>query len=911
MRLLHCHLRQVRLHGDLQVSFAPGLTLIGGPNEAGKSTLVEALHRTLFLRAAATGAPVEQLRSRLHAGHPQVELAFEARGDRWQLAKRFSGGSGSVRLAREGEEPLTGPAAEERLAELLGVREILAGSQKGQLPSRWAHLWVMQGRGGEDLLARGGAAYDLDALVAALEQGGGAALQSPLDQEVSGRIEELLAETFTPRSNEVRRGSPLFLAARVEQEARRSLEEALERLQAWEAASDALAALEDRLEEIRERALPAVVAERERLRRNALRAAELDTALRLRSGALGPRLLQRKALLADQSELGELERLLAEQQRRAGLLARERSAAATAVAGAEQALVEARRTREGLERQREELIQRGQLVQRLSERARLEQERGRLARERVARAGRERRLAELEARERELPPIAAAQVAELRRAEQAVRELTGRLEALGTGVELLAADCPVRIDGVPLAPGAERRLGEVFELAVGEGVRLRISPGGGRSLAEGRRQRDAAVQALAALRQQLGVATAEAAEAVAREREAIAQERAALLAAGGDAGGADAAATQVLEERMAALAEEIAAQEEIRRLLEQQAPLPADAEGLDRCHRALQQTYREQQALLQTADQDLRQREQELQRLHGEEAGVAERQVALEADLRSRRERQARLLEQHGDLQALGQAVEALSREVDGAQGELTELRRALPALGAGGEAERLTAIEAEIGRLESEQAILLGERGGALERCERIGGEDPPAAVERARVALETAAEENAALQRQADALQLLRQLFAEARSDLSSRYSEPLARAIESYLAPLLPAGPACRLRYDPSGGFSGLELQRGGEFFGFEALSGGMREQLTAALRLSMADVLRAGHDGCLPLIFDDAFTNADPQRVAVVKLMLTTAVERGLQVILLTCDPAPYADLVQAGGSAAGLVSLARS
>ena len=61
MRLLHCHLRQVRLHGDLQVSFAPGLTLIGGPNEAGKSTLVEALHRTLFLRAAATGAPVEQL----------------------------------------------------------------------------------------------------------------------------------------------------------------------------------------------------------------------------------------------------------------------------------------------------------------------------------------------------------------------------------------------------------------------------------------------------------------------------------------------------------------------------------------------------------------------------------------------------------------------------------------------------------------------------------------------------------------------------------------------------------------------------------------------------------------------------------------------------------------------------------
>ena len=68
--------------------------------------------------------------------------------------------------------------------------------------------------------------------------------------------------------------------------------------------------------------------------------------------------------------------------------------------------------------------------------------------------------------------------------------------------------------------------------------------------------------------------------------------------------------------------------------------------------------------------------------------------------------------------------------------------------------------------------------------------------------------------------------------------------------------------------------------------------MREQLAAALRLSMADVLREAHDGCLPLVFDDAFTNSDPERVDLVKRMLGSAVDRGLQVILLTCDPAAY-------------------
>ena len=59
MRLRSCRLRQVRQHGDLELSFGTRLTLIGGPNEAGKSTLVEALHKGLFLRSTATGRGVE------------------------------------------------------------------------------------------------------------------------------------------------------------------------------------------------------------------------------------------------------------------------------------------------------------------------------------------------------------------------------------------------------------------------------------------------------------------------------------------------------------------------------------------------------------------------------------------------------------------------------------------------------------------------------------------------------------------------------------------------------------------------------------------------------------------------------------------------------------------------------------
>ena len=151
--------------------------------------------------------------------------------------------------------------------------------------------------------------------------------------------------------------------------------------------------------------------------------------------------------------------------------------------------------------------------------------------------------------------------------------------------------------------------------------------------------------------------------------------------------------------------------------------------------------------------------------------------------------------------------------------------------------------------------------------------------------------------MRRVIDAHRLLRELFHEAQADLSSRYSEPLAQAIGAYLRPLVPDGPVARLSYDQGRGFQGLQLKRGQEFYDFEQLSGGMREQLAAALRLSMADVLKRAHDGCLPLVFDDAFTHSDPERVRLVKQMLSTAVERGLQVILLTCDPQAYAGFAE--------------
>jgi len=51
VKLVSVTVRNYRVHKELTVRFGPGLTVIAGPNESGKSTLVEAIHHALFLRS--------------------------------------------------------------------------------------------------------------------------------------------------------------------------------------------------------------------------------------------------------------------------------------------------------------------------------------------------------------------------------------------------------------------------------------------------------------------------------------------------------------------------------------------------------------------------------------------------------------------------------------------------------------------------------------------------------------------------------------------------------------------------------------------------------------------------------------------------------------------------------------------
>jgi recombinational DNA repair ATPase RecF len=81
MKLISATVRSYRIHRDVSVELDPARTLIGGANETGKSTLIEAVHRGLFLKSTVTGEAQRSMVSTHFSGHPEVELRLLARGE--------------------------------------------------------------------------------------------------------------------------------------------------------------------------------------------------------------------------------------------------------------------------------------------------------------------------------------------------------------------------------------------------------------------------------------------------------------------------------------------------------------------------------------------------------------------------------------------------------------------------------------------------------------------------------------------------------------------------------------------------------------------------------------------------------------------------------------------------------------
>ena len=464
--------------------------------------------------------------------------------------------------------------------------------------------------------------------------------------------------------------------------------------------------------------------------------------------------------------------------------------------------------------------------------------------------------------------VSAEGLAALGRAERAIQALEARLALNVPHLTMHyegGAGRRVRAAGAEIVAGARFAIEGPTEFEIDGVGTMSIEPGGSQSIEEDRL-------------------------ALAQDRAERARSLAAMKVS-------DSAEAEALLERRRDLEGRIRTE---RARLEMIAPRGREALGAERNH--LEDLCRELAGVVEpetdrgVVETGLRRLETEATTLREE---IARRQtvrdeawaqrVDQDARLKARRARLAELAERGlGDEAGRATARAALARELENAAGAVNGLlreqaawREAAPddarmqvleeryagAVAAGEERRRrLGVLAEEAARIEGE----LGEvfREGLGERLESLAGE------------CEAAEAVVVGIEREVAALRMLERVLGEVASETRAAYFRPVAERLEPYFGLLFPGA---RVSFDD--GFSVAGLLRDDRIEDLDALSHGTREQIGILVRLGFARLF--ADRGCdIPLILDDALVYSDDERIARAFAALRLAAEHH-QVIVLTC------------------------
>ena len=848
-----------------------GVTIIAGDNEEGKSTLLEAIRAGLFERHNVTGKAADEKQPFGSAVRPEVCIEFDLDGETYRIEKGFAQRP-SARLTTPGGT-FEGPAAEERLAELLLFRQAQRGASRLEDQGVLGLLCLEQGRIIDGLRL---GEYGRQTIRGALEDEVGDVLGGPQGQRLLRDAKEhrdaLLTATGKPRGElkgavEELEAAQQAVAALAQ--ARREYDEQI----------DELARLQRELDRIDgegdiELAREAV--------REAKRQVEALEMLRQRAQDAARDLALAQAGLDNAAERWRVRKaLVAELERR-------REAASEAVGRLRELDEQTEPIERRLAAAREALTAAVEASGEATERAARSRRRARLTalvKEGGELASRLEQVDELEAqRHRDRQQLAAIAIDEVAYARMqalaaAIREQQAGLRTVATRLRFVALAHQVVTRDGEVVPGNETvdvTAAARFELE-GFGT-LEVEPGA-TELAARRSELERAELRLRAVLEEAGVDDLEGAKARFVERtkaEARIKEAERLIAAYAPEG------TEALRRASRERARELAD-------LGEDPERGADAEpgGSD--------------AAAELDDPDAEEHELECARRR-----EGESREELEAARDQRAEHDTRVAHARGALEA---ATESL-RE---AEGDLSSAREELPdvelvatfeqAQAALRQAEQLVA-EAERELAVANPDLVEGQRRRAEEALEsarsRREGLDRDAHGLRGRLAalgrdgleeqLEAARGRAAQalarrdrLQADADAWALLVTTLAEAERDAKQQFLEPVLARVDPFLRLLLSDARITFSEEDLD--IAGIE--RDGRTEPFQSLSVGTREQLSILVRLAFAVYLREkGYPAAV--ILDDALVYADDDRFDRMQLALRKAAET-VQILILTCRP----------------------
>ncbi|MHC4955379.1 MAG: AAA family ATPase [Planctomycetota bacterium] len=865
MRIRSLRIANFRGVGEQRLTFPEtGVVVIEGPNEIGKSSLVEAFDLLLDELDSSKKAKIKATQPVDRDAGPEVEAEIEAGPYRFRYRKRFLKGAETVlHVTAPHPQQLTGRAAHER------VTAILDETMDRAL---WNALRVEQ----THPLAQPSLA-DAQSLAAALDRSAGQESVGEREATLFDRVEEERLRYFTATG---RPGKALTEAEDRQRQAEATLADAQERLAALQRDIDAVAELERRTAELEEQrgaqearleqrrsALDEMQEKEKQIEGLELRATGLTLAETATRNAFEARAKRIADTETAQHRCAELEIEAAQREPELRDAEAEATAATAARKLAQTAADETRRIADLRAKDTKHQHYQLDLRKMRDRRKAIDDDRDRRARAEAV----------LEA-----TGVDDEMARRLRGAHGELQRAEARAQTRSPRVRLRAARrLDVAIDGeaTALAPDEQldRAVPERLELAIDGVLHLEIQGGAGtEELRAAVAERRAAFDDLL---REARVADLDEAEAALRNRT-----EAGLVIAQCDRqirhnlddltydelvnriGRIEASATRYLAERPADPPPPDDYDAATTAGREARARATAAEEEL-RAARTREEVTRERHTAIKAHTEESRIEIQVARRTLELESGQLARERDAKPDDAVRRERDEAAANAESARDVVRQARGALgSRHVQEAR-QLAE------------NAEKAAA------RTAREQVEVRDRSRDAHTRIELRGGDGLFEAVEEAKTRLQRVRIDREALVARADAARLLHETMSEERERARRAYAAPLREKI----------GQLGRLVFQDS---FAVELDEElairertlhGRTIPFNSLSVGAREQLGLVTRLACA--LLVDEEQGVPVVLDDTLGSSDPERLEGLGAMLHVAGERA-QVIVLTCTPGRF-------------------
>ena len=189
----------------VEIEFLEGLNILDGPNESGKTTLIDSIRTTFFYKHTSQSGKINSLTPWGSTLSPSATITFYQNGAYYRITKGFITSQRSIleKLVDDTWERIAeGDRADEEIINLVGGRFPIRGDTKPEFWGLGQTLWMVQG---EPLIKE-----DLnEETLSSLQRLIGATIESNEEKMIFKKIGDHFSNIFTEARRNFKKGSEI------------------------------------------------------------------------------------------------------------------------------------------------------------------------------------------------------------------------------------------------------------------------------------------------------------------------------------------------------------------------------------------------------------------------------------------------------------------------------------------------------------------------------------------------------------------------------------------------------------------------------------------------------------------------------------------------------------------------------